>query len=108
VVPIYNVLISNVPGPQHPLYSAGARLVANYPVSAVSDGAGLNITVLSYRGHLDFGLIACREMVPDLWKLVAYLGEALEELEALVPQGDETGDGRAGVGRKPGADAKRP
>jgi WS/DGAT/MGAT family acyltransferase len=104
VVPIYNVLISNVPGPQHPLYSAGARLVANYPVSAVSDGAGLNITVLSYCGHLDFGLIACREMVPDLWKVVAYLGEALEELEALVPQGDGTGDGRAGVGHQPGAD----
>jgi WS/DGAT/MGAT family acyltransferase len=93
VVPIYNVLISNVPGPQHPLYSAGARLVANYPVSAVSDGAGLNITVLSYCGHLDFGLIACREMVPDLWNLVAYLGEALEELNALVPQGAEKGDG---------------
>ena len=86
VVPIYNVLISNVPGPQHPLYSAGARLVANYPVSAVSDGAGLNITVLSYCGHLDFGLIACREMVPDLWNLMAYLGEGLEELKALVPQ----------------------
>jgi WS/DGAT/MGAT family acyltransferase len=86
VVPIYNVLISNVPGPQHPLYSAGARLVANYPVSAVSDGAGLNITVLSYCGHLDFGLIACREMVPDLWTLVAYLGEALEELKAFVPE----------------------
>ena len=87
MVPIYNVLISNVPGPQHPLYSAGARLVANYPVSAVSDGAGLNITVLSYRGHLDFGLIACREMVPDLWNVVDYLGEALDELKALVPQG---------------------
>lgn len=90
VVPIYNVLISNVPGPQHPLYSAGAMLVANYPVSAVSDGAGLNITVLSYCGHLDFGLIACRELVPDLWNVVDYLGEALEELKALVPQG---GDG---------------
>jgi diacylglycerol O-acyltransferase len=93
VAPIYNVLISNVPGPQHPLYSAGARLVANYPVSAVSDGAGLNITVLSYCGHLDFGLIASREMVPDLWNLVAYLGEALEELRALVPERNREGDG---------------
>jgi len=93
VVPIYNVLISNVPGPQHPLYSAGARLVANYPVSAVSDGAGLNITVLSYCGHLDFGLIACREMVRDLWNVVDYLGDALEELKALVPQGAVKGDG---------------
>jgi diacylglycerol O-acyltransferase / wax synthase len=93
VVPIYNVLISNVPGPQHPLYSAGARLVANYPVSAVSDGAGLNITVLSYCGHLDFGLIACREMVPDLWNLAAFLAEALEELKALMPEGAVKEDG---------------
>ena len=108
VVPIYNVLISNVPGPQHPLYSAGARLVANYPVSAVSDGAGLNITVLSYCGHLDLGLVACREMVPDLWNLVAYLGEALEELKLLVPQAAEKRDDGASTGRAPHADAKRP
>jgi len=44
-----------VPGPQFPLYCAGARLVANYPASVVTDGMGLNITVMSYCGHLDFG-----------------------------------------------------
>ena len=65
---------------------AGARLVANYPISAVSDGAGLNITFLSYCGHLDFGLIACRELVPDLWDLCDLLPAALAELEAALAQ----------------------
>ncbi len=54
-----------------PLYVAGARVEGIYPVSAVTDmTGGLNITLFSYDGHLDFGLIACREMVPDVWHLV--------------------------------------
>lgn len=65
-----NVVISNVPGPRTPLYFAGARLDAYIPVSTVSDGVGLNITVHSYVDRLDFGLIADRELVPDLWHLV--------------------------------------
>ncbi len=65
-----NVVISNVPGPRHPLYFAGARLDNYIPVSIVTDGMGLNITVHSYLDKLDFGLIASRELVPDLWHLV--------------------------------------
>jgi diacylglycerol O-acyltransferase / wax synthase len=65
-----NVVISNVPGPRQPLYFAGARLDNYIPVSIVTDGMGLNITVHSYLDKLDFGLIACRELVPDLWHLV--------------------------------------
>jgi WS/DGAT/MGAT family acyltransferase len=61
-----NVVISNVPGPRHPLYSAGARLLHYYPVSTIVDGQGLNVTVQSYLDTLDFGLVACRELVPDL------------------------------------------
>jgi len=51
-----------------------------YPVSAVADGQGLNITVTSYRDHLDFGLIACRELVPDVWRFEDLFAESLEEL----------------------------
>jgi WS/DGAT/MGAT family acyltransferase len=76
----FNVVISNVPGPQFPLYGFGARLVANYPVSAINDGIGLNITVQSYDGSLDFGVIGCRELVPDVWDLIDYLRDALGEL----------------------------
>ncbi|MGH7287194.1 MAG: WS/DGAT domain-containing protein, partial [Myxococcota bacterium] len=79
--PPFNVVISNVPGPREPLYLAGAELKTFYPVSAVAEGQGLNITVQSYRDHLDFGLIACRELVPDIWRFAELFAEALEELE---------------------------
>jgi len=77
----FNVVISNVPGPQFPLYGVGSKLVANYPVSAINDGIGLNITVQSYDGSLDFGALACRELMPDIWDLIDYLNEALQELK---------------------------
>ena len=65
-----NVVISNVPGPREALYFAGAKLDAYIPVSTISDGIGLNITVHSYEDRLDFGLISDRELIPDLWHLV--------------------------------------
>jgi diacylglycerol O-acyltransferase len=75
--PPWNLVISNVPGPQLPLYLAGARLVANYPISVITDGMGLNITVMSYCGHLDFGLIADRDQMPDVHRLMQWLREEL-------------------------------
>jgi hypothetical protein len=78
--PTWNLVISNVPGPQFPLYLAGAELVANYPVSVITDGMGLNITVMSYRGHMDFGLVADRDAIPDLPKLLGWLRDELQEL----------------------------
>jgi diacylglycerol O-acyltransferase / wax synthase len=83
---LFNLFVSNVPGPQLPLYIAGARVEGIHPVSAVTDmTGGLNITLFSYDGNLDFGLIACREMVPDVWNLIGYLQDALDEMVALVP-----------------------
>ena len=79
--PTWNLVISNVPGPQFPLYCAGARLVANYPVSVITDGMGLNITVMSYCGSLDFGIVADREQMPDVARLMDWLRESLEELQ---------------------------
>ena len=78
--PIWNLVVSNVPGPQVPLYLAGARLEANYPVSVITDGMGLNITVMSYCGHLDFGIVADREQMRDVWSLIGWLDDALDEL----------------------------
>jgi diacylglycerol O-acyltransferase len=82
--PPFNLVISNVPGPSHPLYSAGAPLRNFYPVSALIDGQGLNMTVQSYNGNLDFGFIACRELVPDLWMMVELLHESMQELLDLA------------------------
>ena len=78
--PAWNLVISNVPGPQVPLYCAGARLMANYPVSVITDGMGLNITVMSYCGRMDFGIVTDRDQMPDAWRLIEFLGDALEEL----------------------------
>jgi diacylglycerol O-acyltransferase / wax synthase len=82
--PPFNVIISNVPGPSEPLYMAGAQLKHFYPVSAIADGQGLNMTVQSYNGNLDFGFIACRELVPDLWLLTELLQDTMKELLAAA------------------------
>ena len=81
--PAWNLVISNVPGPQFPLYMAGARLEANYPISVITDGMGLNMTCMSYNGHIDFGIVADREQMPDVWRLMGWLHEALEELRPI-------------------------
>ncbi len=73
----FNLIISNVPGPSVPLYYAGAELLAYYPLSAIADGQGLNITVMSYAGQLHFGLIADRDLVPDLDVMAGYLADEL-------------------------------
>src|SRR4029079_13877045 len=78
--PLFNVTISNVPGHAFPLYSIGARMVANFPVGPIMDGAGLNMTVMSSLDQLDFGLQACPDVLPDVWSLAAGLQHALEEL----------------------------
>lgn len=78
--PLFNVTISNVPGPPFPLYSAGARLLANYPVGPIMDGSGLNMTVMSYLDQLDFGLLACPDVLDDVWSLADGLHAALAEL----------------------------
>jgi hypothetical protein len=84
--PTWNLVVSNVPGPQFDLYCAGAKLLANYPVSVITDGLGLNITVMSYAGHLDVGILVDREQIPDVWNLIDWLDESLRELEAAMPR----------------------
>jgi diacylglycerol O-acyltransferase / wax synthase len=78
--PPFNVIISNVPGPKRPLYFNGARLQGVYPLSIPTTGQALNITVTSYAGSMEFGLIGCRRSVPHLQRLLTHLDDALEEL----------------------------
>ncbi len=82
--PAFNIVISNVPGPEEPLYWNGARLEGIYPVSVPYDGQALNITVTSYAGSLEFGLIGCRRRVPRLQRLLTHLEDSLAELEATA------------------------
>ncbi|HEX7842511.1 MAG TPA: wax ester/triacylglycerol synthase family O-acyltransferase [Kofleriaceae bacterium] len=85
--PTFNLVISNVPGPEHPLYFRGARLEASYPMSIPVHGQALNITCTSYAGMVCFGFTGCRDTVPHLQRLAVYCGEALAELEAAVHPG---------------------
>jgi WS/DGAT/MGAT family acyltransferase len=82
--PMFNITISNVPGPERPLYFRGARMEASYPVSLVTHGQALNITCQSYDGHLNFGFTGCRDSLPHMQRVATYTGEALTELEALL------------------------
>jgi WS/DGAT/MGAT family acyltransferase len=84
VRPAFNVIVSNVPGPERPLYFRGSRLEACYPMSIPVHGLALNITCTSYAGMLDFGFIGCRETLPHMQRLAVYSGEALGELEAAL------------------------
>lgn len=79
--PQFNVVISNVPGPDQPLYFRGARLEAVYPVSIPIHGQALNITVQSYAGTLNFGFTGCRDTLPHMQRLAVYTGEALAEID---------------------------
>ena len=79
--PIHNVIISNVPGPPFPLYLAGSRLSVLSPLGPIMEGAGLNVTVMSYMDRVDIGLIACRESIPDIWDLAQDFEESIAELK---------------------------
>src|SRR5262249_51814278 len=86
-LPPFNVTISNVPGPNVPVYLCGAKLLADYPVSVITAGQGPNITLVGYLGRLHFGLTSCRELVPDLDALASYLVDELELLaKAAAPR----------------------
>lgn len=82
---VHNLILSNVPGPPVPLYLGGARLAGMYPLGPLTDGAGLNVTVLSHTDRVGFGVIACRDLVDDLWALAEAVPPALAELVAAAP-----------------------
>jgi WS/DGAT/MGAT family acyltransferase len=88
---VANLVISNVPGPQVPLYMAGARMLTNFPTSIVVHGMALNITVQSFDRSMDFGLMADAQALPDVKELAAALSVALDDVRAL-PLPDEIAD----------------
>lgn len=78
--PIHNLVLSNVPGPQHPLYFLGCAIRAQYPFGPIVIGAGLNVTVMSLNGRLGIGVISCPDLVADVWDLADAFPVALEDL----------------------------
>lgn len=82
--PVFNVTISNVPGPREPMYFRGCKMDATYPVSLATHGQALNITCQSYADTLNFGFTGCRDTLPSMQRMAVYMGEALEELDKLL------------------------
>ncbi|MDO9454032.1 MAG: wax ester/triacylglycerol synthase family O-acyltransferase [Stagnimonas sp.] len=82
--PMFNITISNVPGPSQTLYFNGAKLEQMYPISLLSHGQALNITVVSYAGQFNVGFTGCRDTLPHMQRLATYMAEELEALEAAV------------------------
>jgi diacylglycerol O-acyltransferase / wax synthase len=85
IAPVFNVTISNVPGPQFDLWFGGCRIDALYPIGPIVEGVGLNITALSYMGGLHVGMLGCRRLVPDMDSMAALLQSNLDQLLSAVP-----------------------
>lgn len=117
-LPAFSTVVSNVPGPREKLYWNGASLDGMYPASIVFDGFAMNITMISYHDHLDFGVVACRRSLPQIQRIIDHLEESLQELEevaGLAPRPamdgrsarrSSTRPGRTGAGRKTAAAGK--
>ncbi|MFT4045772.1 MAG: wax ester/triacylglycerol synthase family O-acyltransferase [Solimonas sp.] len=82
--PMFNLTVSNVPGPDRPLYFNGAKMEQMYPVSLLAHGQALNITAFSYAGQFNVGFTGCRDTLPSMQRLSVYAGEALDELERVL------------------------
>ena len=80
----FNVVVSNVPGPRITLYADGAEMLHYYPFAPIVDGLGLNISLFSYAGQIEFGLNACRLLVPDVGDLCALLHDSFDELRTAT------------------------
>ena len=91
---IVNVVVSSLRGPPFPLYLAGARMLASYPVGPIADGFGLNVTVVSYLDHLDAGLSVCPDLVADPWQVAAALRSEEAELARHVTRRPRRGQAR--------------
>jgi len=88
--PVFNLVITNVPGPQVDMYMAGHKLLATMGMAPLIDGMGLLITVLSYNGVLSISPTSCPAVMPDLDLFTRYLRESANELEAAVLPQRET------------------
>ena len=81
IKPPFNLIISNVPGPQTPLYLAGHKLIYTMGTGPVYDGVGLIIPILSYNGFLTISPTSCEKLMPDIEVFCRYIRESASELE---------------------------
>ncbi len=107
-LPPYNVTISNVPGIRETMYWNGAKLTGSYPLSIVTDGMAMNITLVTNADNVDFGIIACRRSVPQVQRIIDYMELALLELEQAAGLPNAERKSKAPAKRKSQAQRKTP
>jgi len=83
-MPVHNLVVSNVPGPQVPLYMLGCQVKAMYPLGPIFHGSGLNVTAMSLQGKLGIGIVSCPDLLSDLWALADEFAVGIEELLAVT------------------------
>ncbi|WP_018694013.1 wax ester/triacylglycerol synthase domain-containing protein [Algicola sagamiensis] len=101
--PLGNILISNMPGPKQQLYFQESAVVATYPISTIPPGGGINVTMLTYNGRVNVGMVCCNRDIKSLAPMKAYLHEAFDLLERSVDDHRVTTDD---IGEVPPPDGK--
>ena len=81
---LFNLVVTNIPGPQFDLYLAGRRLEGLYPVVPLADRQALGIAIMSYAGRLGFGLLADMDALPDVEAVAAHLEASIDDLSAAA------------------------
>jgi hypothetical protein len=84
VKPIANILVSNMPGPSEIMYFKDSQLLASYPISTITPGGGVNITMVTYNGQANIGLVCCNNNIDSLEPLARYCMEAFDMLEKCI------------------------
>jgi diacylglycerol O-acyltransferase len=104
---LFNLIVTNVPGPQFPLYVRGRELLEVAPVAFLPRDHALAIAIMSYNGQMNFGLLGDYDALPDIQDIADGIEAALAELlaRAAAESGGDGGDGRAGAARRPRARA---
>lgn len=88
--PLFNLVITNVPGPQAPLYVSGARLQAHVGMAPILDGMGLILPIFSYAGQLAIGITSCPEVVAEPQRMSRYLRAEIDQLEQALAAADRS------------------
>jgi hypothetical protein len=104
---LFNLIVTNVPGPQFPLYVRGRELEAVFPVAFLPRDHALAIAIMSYNGQMNFGLLGDYDALPDIATVAEGIEAALEELLALA-RAEAEADTEAGDGGANGRASSRP
>jgi WS/DGAT/MGAT family acyltransferase len=101
---LFNITVTNVPGPQFPLYMLGRPLEAIFPMVPLTRNTALGVAIMSYNGRIDFGISADYDLMPDLDETAGFLEDAIDELAAAAGVARGSRNGRAAARpRKPAA-----